>query len=218
MHGQGYWAIFLNLALFASSNASAADKPSLKIEVASVSDHKVKFVVVTTLPPPVEVIAEVSLAGQKLTDTYIGYDEKVWLDNQRSVFVLDTAKHEKPLPNAKYEVTVTFYPKWGASRSPAAAGFPILTDTKFVILKASGLSRASAVRKEALQRWIMSNVFPDTPWDESDFVKRLGPYRESSSTLSRLHAAYYFPAADMTLIVNRARREVSVWREGKATQ
>lgn len=65
---------------------------------------------------------------------------------------------------------------------------------------------------------MMLNVISGTPWDQSDFQKRLGKAVKRHSDLSHLHDAYYFPGADMTLIVNRFKNEVSVWRMGQETR
>lgn len=192
--------------------------PQFELAARPISDHRVEFRVDTNLPPPVTVMADLSLAGQKPDDVWIGYQEKVRLTGPSTTFVLDTAKSDKPLPNATYEATVSFYPLWGAEGNDAAKVFPDLEDIVEVDLLASGQSREGAVRKEELQKWVMLNINMNSPWDEGSYVSRLGHYRKSAATLSRLHDAYYFPAADMTLIVNRVRNEVTLWRVGRATE
>jgi len=64
----------------------------------------------------------------------------------------------------------------------------------------------------------MSNLDMNTPWNENEFVARLGRYESTPSTMSRLHEALYFPDADMTLIVNRVRNEVTIWRMGRTVR
>ena len=65
---------------------------------------------------------------------------------------------------------------------------------------------------------MIDNVPSDAPWSEEKFRTKLGPFEKSVSTLSPLHDAYYFSDADVTLIVNRFRHEVSIWRVGRAVR
>lgn len=195
-----------------------AAKPEISLKATPISDHAVRFEVRTTLPLPVEVMADLNLAGQKPTDIWIGYQERITLTEPVSTFVLDTSKSDDILPSGDYEAGVAFYPRWGAAGNPAAAKAPELAATQTVTLTASGTSRAAAERKNVLQGWVMENVAMNTPWNEAQYVARLGRYQKRPSTMSHLHDAYYFPEADMTLIVNRLRNEITIWRLGNVTQ
>ena len=202
----------------ASKPPVAAATPEITLKAKVISDHAVEFEVHTTLPLPVQVMADLNLAGQKPTDTWIGYQERVTLREPVSTFVLDTSKSDDILPSGDYEAGVAFYPRWGATGNPAAARAPELTASQTVRLAASGTSRASAERKNVLQGWVMENVPMNTPWNEAQYVARLGRYQKRPSTMSHLHDAYYFPEADMTLIVNRLRNEITTWRMGNVTE
>ena len=71
-------------------------------------------------------------------------------------------------------------------------------------------------RRRWQQRWVMSNVIIGTPWDEQRLKAQLGSYEKRQAELSHLHVAYYFAEPDMTLIVNRLKGEVTIWRKGRA--
>lgn len=226
MHGRGpavaLCALWLGAAGCSEERDAAAGAggpaPTLAVAAKPVSDHEVEFTITTSLPPPVEVMASVDLAGQKDDDVYIGHSERVRLSGPVTRAVVDTSKAKQDLPAGDYVAAVAFYPRWGAEGNARAAGAPELRASQPVTLRASGVSRAAAQARNARQVWVMENVIVGTPWDEAAFVKRLGPYEKSPAELSHLHDAYYFPGADMTLIVNRLRNEVSIWRTGRQTR
>ena len=85
-------------------------------------------------------------------------------------------------------------------------------------LQGDGTSADKELAKRQAQNWVMGTVHSQYPWDESFFVNRLGNYVKYKATLSHLHDAYYFPDVDVTLLVNRLRGEVTVWRFGRATR
>ncbi|MDO9473068.1 MAG: hypothetical protein Q7J28_08425 [Caulobacter sp.] len=195
-----------------------AEKPSLKVDAKPISPDEVEFEVTTNVPTPIQVMASVNLANQKPDDVWIGYSDKVTLTGPVTTFVLDTSKARQPLPNSSYEADVAFYPRWGAEGNEAAKGFPELSDTKVIELQGTGSTRSAAVRREELQKWVMLNVDMNTPWNEGEYVAKLGKHKKSKADLSHLHDAYYFPDADMTLIVNRLKGEVTIWRQGRQTR
>lgn len=192
--------------------------PRLTLKAEPISSNQVRFTIGTNLPLPVEVMAAISLANQKPEDTYIGHDERVTLTEPTTVLTLDASKTDKPLPSGRYEAEVSFYPRWGAERSPAARRAPQLNAVQTVTLRGSGITRATAELRNERQKWVMENVNMNSPWNEGTYVAKLGSYEKSRADLSRLHDAYYFPGADMTLIVNRLRGEVTIWRVGRASR
>ena len=206
-------------ALAACSPQFDASKAEMSLEASALDATQVRFVVTTNLPTPVEVMAGVALVGQKPYDIFIGYTEKVSLDGPRTEFVLDTSVASKPLPSGEYNVEVNFYPRWGADKgNPAAKAAPRLDATDRISLGGSGEKRADAERRNELQRWVMSNIAMNVPWNRANFESRLGRSSKGPSTLSHLHDAYYFPDADMTLLVNRLKNEVTLWRVGDVTE
>ena len=214
----------LGFLLSCSDNQEASPPPekplnyNMTLDAKPISKTAVRFIVNTNLPLPVEVMADLNLAGQKDDDVWVGYQEKVFLTKPTTEFVLDTAKSDKPLPSAKYEAGVSFYPRWGAERNPDAKNAPNLSAADLVSLAPTELSAKEVTQKLERQRWVMGNTHMNMPWDEQSFVEKLGPYEKSRATLSHLHDAYYFPEADMTLIVNRLKGEMTIWRMGRATR
>ena len=191
----------------------------MSVEATPLDATHVKFVVTTNMPTPVEVMASIGLEGQKPDDVFIGTNEKVTLNGPRTEFVLDTSDARKPLPSGNYEAEVAFYPRWGADNgNPAAKSVPKLSTKARVELSGSGESRANAERRNELQRWVMSNVNMNVPWNRANYEAKLGKARKGPSTMSHLHDAYYFPDADMTFLVNRLKNEVTVWRMGDVTE
>lgn len=211
-------------ALAGCSDSSEQEKgagpapPTLGLVAEPVSEHAVSFTIRTTLPPPVEVMASVDLAGQKDDDVYMGHSERVTLQGPVTRVVIDTSKARDDLPSGEYVAEVIFYPNWGAEGNEAAAHAPELRASQPIKLIASGGTRAAAEIRNQRQAWVMDNVIMGTAWDEKAFVARLGQYEKSPSDLSHLHDAYYFPGANMTLIVNRLKGEVTIWRQGKQTR
>lgn len=200
------------------SQTSATD---FKIAVeAQPRGDQVRVVAITNLPLPVEVMASVNLVGQKPDDVFIGTGgERMTVSEERTEFTVDAVDaNGEPLPAGQYEVEVSFYPRWGA-KNEAAKNVPDTEGlSKPFPLTNDEVSAGEAKQIKDRQRWVMLNVISRSPWDEQMFVSRLGKFEKSPSQLSRLHDAYYFPGADMTLIVNRLKGEVSVWRIGRASQ
>lgn len=188
-------------------------QPKLELQAETISKDEVRFTVTTNLPTPFDVATGINLAGQKDDDVWIGYSEFVTLTQPTTTFTLDTSKAQKPLPSGDYEAEVNFYPNW--KQNAALKAVPKLTAIKPIALKASGKSAEVAMLRNERQRWVMSSTHMNMPWDEQLYVDKLGPYQKSQADMSHLHDAYYFPEADMTLIVNRLKNELTIWRMGR---
>lgn len=196
---------------------------SIQVEATPISPTVIKTIITTNLPLPVTVMASVDLPDQAGDDVYIGYSERVTLINPRTETLIDTSSGSTsspantPLPSGAYDLNVTFYPRWGAPDNPKAAALTsdVVGRTR-VELGGSGASRETAQLMNDRRRWVMENVVVHTPFDETSFRRRLGDFEKSAATLNN-HDAYYFPGADMTMIVNRTRRDVAIWRMGKAS-
>lgn len=196
-------------------------KAELNLDAVVTGDATVEFTVTTNLPLPVEIMADVNLAGQADDDTYIGFGDRMTLDKPETVFTLDGSDKDI-LPTGAYEAEVDFYPRWGAENgNPEAARAPRLTAMVPIEIKGNGtlpITIEEANRRNSMQKWVMGTVGMNEPWDRARFEGQLGPCEKGPSTLSKLHDAYYCPEADVTLIVNRLRNEMTVWRLGKATK
>lgn len=190
--------------------------PQLDLTAETVSKDAVRFTVTTNLPTPFRVATAVNLAGQNDDDLYVGYSEFVTLTGQTNTFTLDTSKAKTPLPTGDYEAEVNFYPNW--KENVALKTVPKLTAMKPVALKGSGKSAEVAMLRNERQRWVMSTTHMNMPWDEQLYVDKLGPYEKSQADMSHLHDAYYFPDADITLIVNRLKNELTIWRLGRESR
>jgi hypothetical protein len=188
-------------------------EPKLLLNVEPISKDVVRFIVTTNLPTPFDVAASVNLAGQDDDDVWVGHSEFVTLTQPTTTFTLDTSKAQDPLPKGEYEAEVNFYPNW--KQNQKLKSVPKLTVVKSIELKGSGESIAAATRRNEQQRWVMATTHMNMPWDEQLFVSKLGPYEKGQADLSHLHDAYYFPEADMTLIVNRLKNELTIWRKGR---
>lgn len=193
--------------------------PALELSAEPISANEVRFTVrAVNVPLPIEVMAEVSLAGQADQDVWIGNNRRVRLDQETTTFTVNASRQDHPLPRGEYVADVQFYPRWGAAGNSAAANLPELRAEDRVDLRGAGGSRADAELRNERRRWVMGTLGMNEPWDERAFVARLGEYQKYPSDLSHLHDAYYFPGADVTLLVNRLRQEVTVWRLGRATR
>ena len=162
-------------------------------------------------------MASVDLKNQKPDDTYIGYSKKVIVKDSSQSFVLNTASAN--LPNGNYIAKITFYPRWGAKNgNPKASNIKQqISDSVELRLKGSGESSSDADQRNKSQRWVMKNVIIGTIWNKQIFVKQLGAYERINADMN-LHEAYYFPKADMTIIVNSYKGTVSIWRMGRASK
>jgi len=181
-------------------------------------ENRVEFSIETSLPLPVTVNTSIGLKGQAPEDTYIGYNGgRVELKNQRTVVVLDTSQASMPLPSGAYNAEVSFFPAWGAEGNPLAASAPELRDSVEISLVGTGGTVESARRRDELRGWIMEKVYSNSPWNQKQMEQKLGSSEQLVADRSHALDAFYFPDADATMIVNRSRSTVLIWRFGRAT-
>ena len=193
--------------------------PKILLIARPLDENRVQFEVETTLPLPVEVMASVSLTGQAADDVYIGHQERIKIEKSESTFIIDTTNAKGAIPSGEYEAKVSFYPLWGAKNgNPAAENVSELHAISNILLKGASVDRADAERKNNLQRWVMNNLGMNEPWNRETYEAKLGKSQKGPSTMSHLHDAYYFPDADITLLVNRLKSQVTVWRMGDVTE
>jgi hypothetical protein len=195
--------------------------PSLEVSTKPLDPGTVEFTVRTNLPTPLSAMASLDLQGQKDKETAIGTSHKVTLTGPMTVFVVkaindDDGMDGKALPDGYYDADVMIGPKWEENKT--IASYPSKFEAKQTIQLHSSRSRASVEHQNELQKWVIDNLPSDAPWNEGKFKSRLGPYEKSASSLSPMHDAYYFPDADMTLIVNKVQQQVTIWRVGHASK
>ena len=194
--------------------------PSLSVEAQPI-DGEVEFTVKTNLPTPIAATASLDLQGLKDNDTAVGTSKDVILNAPVTNFAVKSVNDVnsldgKPLPKGNYDASILVGPKW--TQNTAISSLPSNIEAKQTVVLGGSRSAASVRQKDDLQRWAVDNVPSNEPWSAARFRAKLGPYSESPSTLSPLHDAYYFPQADMTLIVNRVRDEVSIWGTGNVKE
>jgi hypothetical protein len=202
-------AFLAGLIVLASTTTALA--AAFKIELVSnvVGPSEVEVEVTSTIPGTIDVMLGLGLVGQKPDDVFIGINKRITLKNGRA-----TATVGKPgLPKGKYEVEVSFYPRWGPQDSAAkAAGVNAeIHARQIVTLKGTGESPDAAQQRENDKRWVMENVFVGTRWNWSSWVDRFGEPQQLTTTRLNpdIMKAYYFKSLDMTIFVNELKGEVS---------
>jgi len=190
-----------------------------KIEVSATErgPTSVQFKTAVNLPLPIEVMAGLSLQGQKPNDTWIGYSEKVTLTKPEQSFILDFP--HKPIPTGKYAAEVSFYPRWGAKNgNPKAAKIEQNIEGKMVIqLIGNGVDASDRIEKEKMQRWIIDNVYTGAAYDKGVLEQKLGSsIGIKVKTLNpNIIEGHYFPNADMTIYVNILKKEFVTFKFGR---
>lgn len=76
------------------------------------------------------------------------------------------------------------------------------------------------VKNQTGREWAMTEVSPGNPWDSKYFSQKLGlPIPLDPEELNpKIVKMFYYPDADITLMVNLNKNEVMAWRDGKATK
>jgi len=191
----------------------------IDVKVEELGPTKVKFTTSTNLPLPVQVMAGISLQGQKPDDTWVGFNQKVKLKNKDQTFTLNFSK--KPLPAGSFDAEVTFYPRWGAKNgNPIAAKIGSnIEGVSMIHLAGDGQNAEDRMARDKMQLWIMENVNPATPYIESRMRAQLG--RSEPVEVIRMNPniikGHYFPKADMTIYVNVLKNEYVTFRKGRDT-
>lgn len=202
-----------------ASPPKAAETPaeySLSVDPQVLPDGRVRLEVSSNIPGTIEVMAGLSLQGQADDDVWVGKNERVRLTNGRGVVTLATSD----LPKGKYDAEASFHPRWGFqdSTSRATGISENLSASSSLTLAGSGESAAEVQYRENGQKWVMEHVAMGDPWRPAEWVQRFGQYRELPVNRGNpeILKAYYFPRIDTTLIVNTLKREITIWRLGRA--
>lgn len=211
-------AVLTGIIVLASTIAALATEFKIELVPVVIGPSEVEVEISSNVPGTINVMLGLGLAGQKRNDVFIGTNKRVTLKNGRG-----TATIGKPgLPSGKYEVEVSFYPRWGPQDSVAkAAGVKSeIHARKIITLKGTGESAKAVQQRENNQSWVMENVHAGTRWDRSYWVGRFGEPQRLTTTRwnPNVIKAYYFKSLDMTIFVNELKTEVSHWRTGRATQ
>jgi len=190
----------------------------LHIEAKRLDGDEIQVNITTNIPGTIEVMAAVSLAGQRPNDPYVGKDERVRIIDSVGSKVFSLAD----LPRGAYDAEVDFYPTWGfqdsVSRSTGITSK--LHATTRIGRIGSGEPAGAAVARKKGQAWVAENLYAGVPWRKAELVKRFGPSEElvvDRRFNPDIIKAYYFSRIDTTIFANVLLGEVSHWRFGRAS-
>lgn len=196
-------------------SGGVADDYSLAVEATEVETNQIELLVNTNIPGTIELMASINLANQALNDTYIGKSRRVQVSKGRAKIRFDVSD----LPSGQYDAEVNFNPRWGFkdSESKATGISSELAASQAITIGGSGESAQSASDRNNNQKWVMENVVIGTHWNANEWKDSFGSWTEFpvTSMNPKVIKNYYFPALDMTIIVNVLKREVVTWRMGK---
>lgn len=192
----------------------------IRVVEAVEKDGMVEIIIETTIDGPIEVMADIGLRGQEPDDIYVGSGGRVTLDGASTTVVISTLDGDGAnLPSGDYEVTATFYPRWGAENAPIRTQEItdlIEADPYQITLTGSGISSEAVLDRANKRQWIMLNVFPGMPFRDDVFDRNLGTSIVLPSVIRRGQiAAWYFPKADVTVFVDTPSGNVATWRNGR---
>ena len=216
------------LAFISAANGQTTGGYWIKVDATVTGPFTVHGNIQTNIPGSIALAAELALTGQKAHDTFIGTDfVKVPVVNGRGEFSIDGTKgilpHGSRLPAGKYEVVVSFHPRWRENSSTAKkVGIKDSIENKTIVqLSASGSSVESAKAKAESQKWVILNVSSGTTWEERFWKKKFGPWQEvdyKGDGNPDILKMYYFKSIDMTLMVNILKGEIVTYRKGMASK
>lgn len=200
---------------------SIAEAQTIGIKSASESASSVDVVVTTDMATPYEVMASVNLAGQQDDDVWIGRSTRIKIRAAEQTISIPKLDQGKDLPSGDYVVEVSFYPRWGAEKSPASTKTITKTVSATLPIKISGSGKSSSAvaKQNESQRWVMENTASGDNFVLAQFQKKLG--RSETTVVTNRNGnivAHYFPESDITLFENKLERTLVTWRLGKHTR
>ena len=216
--------VFVCVALIFTSQVRAENKYWIKVIPTVTGPFTVDADIQTNIPGYVMLSLSLGLVGQKPNDTFIGTEFiKVPITNGRGKATIDSTKDVFPrgsqLPGGKYDVEVSFYPRW-PENAVQALKLSIKNPIKgkaSIKLAASGTSVNSAKVRSEGQKWVMLNVTSGMPWDSNVWESKFGSYQEleyRGEGNPKILKMYYFKTIDTTLMVNVLKKEIVTYRKG----
>ena len=207
----------LQISTVAWAQCPGTHTPKIDLQV-RLEGNEAMFRVWTNLCGLNEGFASVDLAGQKDNDVYIGKSKKIRMYRGRGEIKIDTST----LPQGDYELSVTWYPRWGAQDAQARVTKPgrkVLSNSIRLRIETAGPSAEEVARLQNARREIMLNSQVGMPWRLSAYEDKYGVSERVpvSRYNPKVITAHYFPTLDMTFIVNNLRETLVTWRLGKAT-
>ena len=103
------------LIVLVSTGGTLATEFNIDVVPTVIGPSEVEVEIRTNIPGTIEVMLGLGLAGQDSDDVFIGTGKRIRIENGQAI-----ATVSKPdLPSGKYEVEVSFYPRWGPQDSVA---------------------------------------------------------------------------------------------------
>lgn len=200
----------------------------IKAEGHSTSSTTVEVEIDSNLPDGAVLAVDLSLQGQDDDDVFIGTSfKKVSIRDGAAHLTLDGSKSVYPrnsnLPSGTYDLAATFHPRWDENKRIASSiGVKEeISGVGSVRLLGSGESSSDASLRAERRKWVMLNVHSGMKWNPSEWQTRFGHWQEQKlegGGNPNILKLYYFPALDMTLIVNALKGEIITWRDGRETR
>ena len=177
----------------------------------------VRLVITTNIPGSIEVMAGLSLHGQKEDDPWVGKNEKLRISNGQAELLIDASD----LPKGKYDAEVDFYPLWGFqdSISKSTGIDEQVSGTAPIEITGTGGSSADLVAVKSGQRWVMENTTSGEPWHSRTWTQKFGKPEEVEvvGLNPNVIKAYYYSKIDTTVFVNELKGTISHYRLGRAS-
>ena len=171
----------------------------------------------TNAPLPIEVMADVTLAGLRDKETWIGAHKRITLSQPTTTYVLNATQNGKMLPAGKYLAEVDYYQRWGAEKNSAARDVPDMKAKQDLNLGGSGETASHARNAAALQRWVMGEMDFNRRWSDGDLKTKLGRFERYESPNAVNSVVYYFPEADLSLFIDPGRGKVFTFKLGRVS-
>ena len=139
------------------------DGYNLSVKPGKEANGRLKVNVTTDIPGVIELMAGLSLKGQKPEDVFIGRTERLRLEGGNAI--VEFATNE--LPTGAYDVEATFYPNWGFKdqRSRSTGISDEIRTSKEIHLVGSGEGAKTAQFREDSQKWVMNELYAGVEWN-----------------------------------------------------
>ena len=141
------------LIVLASTTGTLATEFKIDVVPTVIGPSEVEVEIRSNIPGRIEVMLGLGLVGQDPDDVFIGTSKRIRIKNGRA-----TTTVSKPgLPSGKYEVEVSFYPRWGPQDSIAKAAGGEFGDPRTPNGSAQGDRRVAKSRAATGERSTMGH-------------------------------------------------------------
>lgn len=200
--------------------AVAFGGPEFQLSATQIDTKTVQIDVQTDYQGEVTLMASVDLTGQADTDVWIGGSEHLKVMNGRGSALVKAAQ-VPTYPDGTYTAEILWNPEWH-TRDPKSGGAglnQVIEVRKTIRLRNKDVTAKDAQRAQNGVKWVMMNLNMGAPWDGVKYENLLGKPMEIPITGTwdpNTTQAFYYPAADLTIIRDKATDTVAIWRSGKA--